>query len=236
MVPTHSHLVGLFPCIFWTATLSPTDNGGGLRVLSIHFLWSFSLHRFILVSRAFMYSRQGDPGCIRMLICISGKNPFILWPNTNYAGDSFVSLSGMFMYCRMAARSLLSQETSAVTPTYHQIICDNYFIITSVILEANTTCYSDVIPLSITKVTKNHLWHNCYSAKIPSLMSYHACVSHVISFGHRRDMTNHTLLLLHITYEGSLYYIWISLVVSDSASGASGPSSSLTQDNLDVYR
>ena len=44
------------------------------------------------------------------------------------------------------------------------------------------------------------------------------------------------LLLSHITYKSFLYYIWISVVVRDTASGATCPGSILTQDKMDVYR
>ena len=42
------------------------------------------------------------------------------------------------------------------------------------------------------------------------------------------------LLLSHITYECFLYYISISVVVRDTAPGATGSGSILAQDKMDV--
>ena len=102
--PVLSHLRGWGPTWFCTQTLSPTDRGTRVLVpwssLSAHLrcLWRRASSRLERVSR--------QVGCGIYFPGWIGIKSRMGRPNIHWAGETWVSRSGVFRYCRMALRNL----------------------------------------------------------------------------------------------------------------------------------
>ena len=120
-IPVLSHFSGCDPIWFWIRTWSPTVRGmsrfvcSDRRSQSLMWRWRSASSRAIMVSIQLLCGLY-RPGGI-------GIKSRIGRPNMHLAGDNFVSLSGVFLYCNIARwnASVLRSPLGLVFPVIKRL-------------------------------------------------------------------------------------------------------------------